>query len=390
MTTTLKEDLIARAAALAPLVAAESLNAERNGGVSANVIKAFCDAGLMQIMVPKRYGGHELDYATMAGVISAIAPACTSTAWVISFLIGHNYIHSLFPEKLQDEIFADKPWALTPGTVAPSFQLTPVDGGFRATGRSAWNSGSNGAEWVLCSGIVPPAAEGQPPELRMFLVPAADATIISNWDVAGMKGTASNDCALDDVFVPEYRTTLTMDVLEGRSPGSKIHANPIYSLPILPFILGEVVPVVVGAYRGAADEFQRQTTERAHTFTGAKVATKQTAQIRIGRSQSGAALAEAMLADYVTMLSDPDPEALRPPIVRAAIKSRVAAITDYCWNGINELMNGAGGNAFRTSSTLQRYFRDINMLHVHGFLDIESASETYGRMILGLGPETPI
>lgn len=390
MTLSLKDELIGRAREIAPLVAAESANAERNGGVSANVIKAFCDAGCMEIMVPKRYGGHELDYGTMAGVVSAIAPACTSTAWVVSFLIGHNYIHALFPEKLQDEIFADRPWALTPGTIAPSFQLVPTAGGFRATGRSAWNSGSNAADWVLCSGFVPPAAEGQGPELRVFLVPAADATFVPNWDVAGMKGTSSNDMALEDVFIPEYRTALTMDVLEGRSPGSKLHANPIYSLPILPFILGEVVPVVVGAYRGAADEFQRQTSDRAHTFTGSKVSAKQTAQIRIGRSQSGAALAEAMLADYVDLLNNPDPDALREPLVRAAIKSRVAAITDFCWNGINDVMNGAGANAFRSSSTLQRFFRDINMLHVHGFLDIESASETYGRMLLGMAPETPI
>lgn len=349
----------------------------------------------MQIMVPKRYGGHELDYSAMAGVVAEIAPSCTSTAWVVSFLIGHNFIHALFPEKLQDEIFATKPWALTPGTVAPSFALTPVDGGFMATGRSSWNSGSAGADWVLCSGVVPPAAEGPnagngPPELRMFLVPAADATFIPNWDVAGMKGTASNDMGLENVFVPEYRTALTMDVLEGRSPGSKVHANPIYSLPILPFVLGEVVPVVVGAYRGAADEFQRQTAARHHTFTAAKVASKQTAQIRVGRSQSGAALAEAMLKDYVELLTGTHPDGLRDPLVRAAIKSRVAAITDFCWAGINELMNGAGANAFRSESPLQRFQRDINMLHVHGFLDVESASETYGRMILGLAPETPI
>lgn len=390
MSTSLKLELIGRAGELAPLVAAESANAERNGAVSRNVIDAFCDAGFMQIMVPKRYGGHELDYATMAGVVSAIAPACTSTAWVTSFMIGHNFIHALFPQKLQDEIFADKPYALTAGTIAPSFQLTPVDGGFSATGRSVWNSGSEGAEWVLCSGLVPPQTEGQPPELRVFLVPVADATFIPNWEVAGMKGTSSNDMALEDVFVPEYRTALTMEVLEGRSPGSKIHPNPLYSLPILPFILGEVVPVVVGAYRGAADEYHRQTAERHHTFTAAKVAAKQTAQIRVGRGQTGAALAEAMLKDYVELLSDPDPDALRDPLVRAAIKSRVAAITEFCWSGINELMNGAGANAFRNSSPLQRFQRDINMLHVHGFLDPESASETYGRMILGLAPETPI
>jgi 3-hydroxy-9,10-secoandrosta-1,3,5(10)-triene-9,17-dione monooxygenase len=73
MPLNLKKELIGRAEELAPLVAAESANAERNGAVSRHVIQAFCDAGFMQIMVPKRYGGYELDYGAMAGVVSAIA-----------------------------------------------------------------------------------------------------------------------------------------------------------------------------------------------------------------------------------------------------------------------------------------------------------------------------
>ena len=236
---TLKDELIGRAGELAPLVAAEAANTEKNGKVGMALMQQFCDAGFMQMMVPKRYGGHELDYATMARVIAKIAPSCTSTAWVTSFMIGHNYIHALFPEKFQEELFADRPWALTPGTIAPSFQMSPVDGGFTVTGRSAWNSGSDCAEWVLCSGIVVrPDAPVGPPELRVFLVPAGDATVVPNWDVAGMNGTASSDVALKDVFVPEYRTMATIDVIEGRSPGAQIHANPIYGLPILPFILG--------------------------------------------------------------------------------------------------------------------------------------------------------
>ena len=148
--------------------------------------------------------------------------------------------------------------------------------------------------------------------------------------------------------------------------------------------------MVVGAYRAAADEFQRQLVERHHTFTGAKAATKQSAQICLGRGQAGAALAEAMQEDYIRLLTNPDVEAMRSPLVRAAIKARVGAITDFCWAGINDLMMGAGANAFRSTSSLQRNFRDINMLHVHGFLEVGSSSETYGRVILGMAPETPI
>jgi 3-hydroxy-9,10-secoandrosta-1,3,5(10)-triene-9,17-dione monooxygenase len=205
-----------------------------------------------------------------------------------------------------------------------------------------------------------------------------------------MKGTSSNDIVIDGAFVPEHRTVNALDFMDGRSPGAALHANPFYSLPVLPFILGEVVPVVVGAYCGAAAEFKRLTEVRQSAHTATKVSTRQTAQIRIARGLSGAALAEGMLDDYVSLLATADPRYLRDPLVRASIKARCSLITEYCAEGINELMLGAGADAHRSSSPMQRYFRDINMLRVHGFLDLESACENYGRMLLGLTPIAPI
>ena len=43
--------------------------------------------------------GYELDVDTMARVVRTIAPSCTSTAWVLAFYIGHNWLHALFPER---------------------------------------------------------------------------------------------------------------------------------------------------------------------------------------------------------------------------------------------------------------------------------------------------
>ena len=380
--------LISRAREIAPLVAAEAENTDRNGAISDKVIDAFCEAQLLEILVPKRFGGHELNYETMARVVYEIAPHCTSTAWVLSFYIGHNFIHSLFPEKSQEEVFANRPYALTPGTVAPNFSLTPVDGGYIANGRSSWNSGSSRCDWFLNNGLI--KVEGQLPTMRCFFVRAKDANIIDNWNVAGMKGTSSGDIELKDVFVPEYHTTETLGLLGGTSPGSLIHKAPIYSMPLLPFVLGEVMPVVVGAYRGAANDFKKLTEERFTTFTSAKVLSKQTAQMRIGHGQTGAALAEAMLENYIAEIDRTDVDRFKPLEARAATKSKVSMVTDFCSSGINYLFKGAGAGAWRNESSLQRFFRDLNMLTVHGFLDLEVATETYGRILVGLPPESPL
>jgi 3-hydroxy-9,10-secoandrosta-1,3,5(10)-triene-9,17-dione monooxygenase len=382
------EKLIAKAREIAPMVAEEAYTTDRNRRLSDAVIDACCDAGLMQILVPKKHGGHELNYSTMAAVVNEFARHCTSTAWVISFYIGHNYIHSLFPEQSQNEVFSKRPYVLTPGTIAPNFHLTPVDGGYIANGLSQWNSGSSRSDWFLNSGLI--MVDGQPQGALAFMVPAAQVEVIDNWDMAGMRGTASGDARLTDVFVPAYHTVPVMDLLNGTSPGAALHANRIYSLPILPFVMGETVPVTVGAYRGAADEFKRMTEQRLSTFTAAKVQNKQAAQMRIGQGQAGAEIAELLMKDYAEMIDTAEPDALRGIERRAAIRARVAMITTHCANGIDNLMLGAGGGSFRNTSPLQRFYRDMSVLRVHGFLDLETATEAYGRVLLGLQPECPL
>lgn len=384
----LSEKLIASARDIAPMVEKEAYNTDRNRKLSDAVIDACCDAGLMQILVPKMYGGHELDYATMAAVVYEFGRYCTSTAWVISFYIGHNYIHALWPKQFQDEVFANGPCGLTPGTIAPNFRLKPVDGGYIASGLSQWNSGSSRADWFLNSGLV--MIDGKPQRALAFMVPAAEVEIIDNWDMAGMRGTSSGDARLNDVFVPQHRVVEVADLLNGQSPGSKIYSNRIYSLPILPFVLGETLPVMVGAYRGAADVFKRLTEDRYSTFTSAKVQNKQTAQMRIGHGQAGAAIAETLLQDYVRFLDTIEPSEIQAIERRAEVRARVGMIADYVYKGINEMMLGAGGGAYRNSSPMQRFLRDMNVLRVHGFLDTETATENLGRVQLGLEPNCPL
>jgi 3-hydroxy-9,10-secoandrosta-1,3,5(10)-triene-9,17-dione monooxygenase len=385
---TLSQTLIARARDIAPMVGKQAYDTDRNRFISDEIIDACADAQLFEILVPKVYGGHELDYTTMASVVFEFARHCTSTAWVISFYIGHNYLHSLWPKEFQDECFRDAPYAFTPGTVAPNFKLTPVDGGYIANGLSQWNSGSSRRDWFLNSGLV--MVDGQPQGVRVFMAPACDVEAIDNWDMAGMRGTSSGDARMADVFIPLHRTVDIADLLEGTTPGAKLHSNRIYSLPVLPFVLGETMPVMTGAYRGAADAYQRLTEERYSTFTGAKIQDKQTAQIRVGKGLAGAAIGEVLLRDYMQMIDHSDPADLRPIAKRAEIRARVGMVSDYVKTGIDELMLGAGGGAYRNTCPLQRFSRDMNVLRVHGFLDTETATENLGRVTLGLEPNCPL
>lgn len=381
-----KAELIGRAQDLTELVAGEAAETDRRGSVSPTVIEAFNDAGFMKMLVPKRYGGYELDIDTMSKVVRTIAPSCTSTAWVLAFFIGHNWLHALFPERSQDEVFAKRSFALSPGTFAPSFSLTPTKGGYIAKGRSSWNSGTQWAEYFLSGGLV--MEDGKPPSLKFFLTPRSDVTVIDNWDIAGLRGTTSHDIAIDDVFVPDYHTVDAAQVMEGTTPGSALHSNPLYSMPVFPFIVGEILPVAVGTYASAAAEFKRVTKNRVMN-TGARADSKQTTRIVVGKGDAGVKLADSMLDGFIDFLDTADLETLRDPLTRGRMKAQGGMITDFCRAGVNELVATAGANAYRFESSLQRNLRDINLMSTHATLDMGRAAETYGEILLGLPPQAP-
>jgi 3-hydroxy-9,10-secoandrosta-1,3,5(10)-triene-9,17-dione monooxygenase len=384
----LSTKLVEQARELAPLVASEAANTEQRGEVSRNLIDQFCSAGFPKVLVPKRYGGYELGVDTMSRIVRAIAPSCSSTAWIFAFYMGHNFMHAMFPERSQDEVFGEKSFALSPGTAAPQFKMEPVADGYLVTGRSSWNSGSAAADWYISGGLTD-SHDGSRQHL-LFVVPAADAKVVENWDVIAMRGTASNDMVLDSVFVPEYRTVDAASVMGGGSPGSRLHSNAMYSLPVMPLLLAEVLPIIVGAYRAVVDDYKTFVEARQGPRFTTRTPSKQLTQIKVGRGLAGADLADAMWDDYLKILTTTPPHILREPVTRAALKARVATITDFCADGIDSVVQAAGAEAFRSKSPLQRFFRDISMLRVHAYLDVENACEQYGRLLFGLPPEAPI
>ena len=66
-------DLVAKARELAPLLAKNAAQGERDRRVAEESIRALTDAGLFKIAVPRRYGGHETSMRTMLDVSATIA-----------------------------------------------------------------------------------------------------------------------------------------------------------------------------------------------------------------------------------------------------------------------------------------------------------------------------
>jgi 3-hydroxy-9,10-secoandrosta-1,3,5(10)-triene-9,17-dione monooxygenase len=380
MAMNIADELIGRARELQPVIAARAEATALNRAPLDETIKDLCDAGFFRMMSPKRFGGYELHVDTLTEVCRLIAAACPSTGWVTSFYIGHNWLHAVFPEKSQEEVFAAGPYALSSGQVAPTAKGVRVPGGFEISGRQGWSSGVAHADWVFFTGIV--SAEGEEPHPYMFCVPRAQVEVIDTWHIAGMQGTGSRDVAVEKLFVPEHHAVSFVQLMDGSHPGGKIHANPLYKLPVTTALSFEVMPVVAGALRGAADAFVKIISNRVQSYTGQSYAEKPAAQMRAGRAYALADALDSLTRDAARTVVAID----RPlePVERAELRMRSSYMTYMACEGVNDIIHGAGADSFRDASPLQRYFRDLNVLRTHGGLDVEPTSELYGKVKMGV------
>lgn len=380
----LKQELIGRAHDLKPVIALRATATEANRAPLDETIKDICDAGLLQILTPKRFGGHELHIDTMVDVARILSSACPSTGWVTSFYIGHNWLHAIFPERFQVEAFADRPFVLSSGHIAPNARAIAVPGGYEISGRQAWSSGVVHADWVFFTAMV--TAEGQPTMPMMMAVPRNEVEAIDTWHIAGMQGTGSLDVQVEKVFVPAHRAVAVPALLDGTHPGGSIHANPLYALPVMSVLAFEAISVLAGALRGGVELFGEITRERKSSYTGASVAEKAAAQMRMGRAAAVANAVDALVDASMAQILHLCPGERQSVRENAAMRASDALITQLAGDAMNDLMLGAGSNSFRSSCALQRFFRDVNVLRTHALLDIEPASEMYGRVLFDFSP----
>lgn len=375
-----KHHLLEQVAAQLPGIAARAQATEAQRRPHDASISALLDAGVMQMLVPKRFGGHELGLDALAAVTRAVSSACLSTGWVTAFYIGHNWMLTKFPEQVQREVWAERPFGLMPIQPSPEVRIKPVSGGYEISGRSSFSSGIMHADWVMI-------AKAGGPDARAFVVPIKDVKVDDVWQMSGMCGTGSNDIITENLFVPEHRSVPTAQLFNGTD---SIHDNPLYCIPLLPFIYCEVMGVYCGGLDGATAAYQSLMEHKVMTWGGDVLAQKQAVHINLGeahaRARAAGLLLAALVADTETCMRQRE----FTVDARLDFKMRAGYIADLCREGVNAMMSRAGTRSFNLGAPLQRFFRDLNMLSTHAFIERDVAFELYGRHRLGLAPNYPL
>ena len=61
-----------------------------------------------------------------------------------------------------------------------------------------------------------------------------------------------------------------------------------------------------------------------------------------------------------------------------------------CLEAVETLYLASGGSGIADGSPLGRAWRDLHAVNMHGLLNLQTNMELYGRIVLGLKPNTPL
>jgi 3-hydroxy-9,10-secoandrosta-1,3,5(10)-triene-9,17-dione monooxygenase len=370
---------------LLPGLRGRSAEAEAQRKIPAASIKELQATGVLRLLQPRRYGGHEANPTVFYAAVKMIASACGSTGWVTSVLGVHPWHLGLFADAAQEEVWRDDLDTLVSSSYAPVGRAKPVDGGFRFSGRWGFSSGSDHATWVLVGGLVI-GDEGKPVDYRTFLVSRSDYTIVDVWDTVGLRGTGSNDVVIEDVFVPEHRTLSFQHTARCICPGQELNDGPLYRMPygtIHPYaITAPLIGMAVGAY----DSYVGYTRERIRaSYVGEKAAEDSFAQVRVADAACEIDAAwlqlERNINEELGLIESGQsiPLELRLRARRDQVCGSARVIS-----AIDKLFESAGGKAINTSTPISRFWRDAHAARVHAANDLERTLVMYGKSEFGV------
>jgi 3-hydroxy-9,10-secoandrosta-1,3,5(10)-triene-9,17-dione monooxygenase len=367
------DGLLDRVRGVVPLIAARAAEAEEQRKPADDVIDALKGTGVFRSFVPERYGGYEIDLELFMDIGVAVSEACASTGWITTFYMEHNWLLGLFDEELRREIFTAQPFILAPGTVNPSGEATPRDGGFELSGQWQYGTGVVHADWVLLSGMVPGE---EAPMSRMFLIPIGEVEVKDTWHVDGMAATGSRDIVARSVFVPDLHVSKTPP------PTWLLSRDEPYMrrFPMLPFLALTAAIPSIGCARRSVALFEQRMAERIMFGTTKKQAETAPAQIRLGNLIVRTAIAESTMRTAAReMAAHARGETQLTLLDHLQLRVTIAHVVRMCRDIVRDVMEASGAGAHFLDNELQRIHRDIHMISAHTVFDVEAAALHFGR-----------
>jgi alkylation response protein AidB-like acyl-CoA dehydrogenase len=362
---------VATAAAVGAEIAPHAARHDLEGTFVEEGLAALRESGLLAAGVPVELGGGGATNRDLAAIQRELAHHCGSTALASSMhqhvvcFTAWRYRRGLPGAEATLKRVAEEGIVLvsTGGGdwTHPKGEAVKVEGGYRVTGTKRFASQSSHGTVMSTMFSYDDPEQGRRVLNLAVPIAAEGVTVADNWNTLGMRGTASNDIHLEDVFVPDER------VLANRPHG-------VVDPPLQ--VIGSIaMPIVSAVYLGVAEAAFSAALDLA-----ALRANDPVVQRAVGLMTHKLQVASWALEGALAVVGeDPDPSVERLSAAMTAKREIALAGIEVC----DLAMEVAGGSAFFKGSVVERCYRDIRAIKFHPFT-LEETLLRAGRLAMGL------
>ena len=373
---------------LAPIIREHADRAEREAQMPREVADAFHQAGLFRMYLPRTMGGGELTVPDSLRLIEEVSRIDASAGWNLAICAGGPIFGHYLSRDAFETIYGD-PRGVSAGSLNPmASQATPVEGGWRFSGKATTASGSAHATYLMAAALI--LRDGAPqivdgfPMLRAGFFPIKHAKILNTWSTAGMRGTGSNDCVFENVFVPDE---FTFDWLNAKPTWQR---GPFADIPLQLQFAGGLSVVVLGTARHALDALNEIARAKVPVATRATLRERPIAQIQFAQAEGLLKAARAYFyrcneevwrkgeAGESFSLND-----------RAQVRLAIVTAVKLALQAVDLVADAAGMSSAQTSCPIERCWRDVHTASQHVLMNT-ARFEVVGRVLFGLDPGSPI
>lgn len=342
--------------------------------VPADIASDLAKAGFYRMLVPRSLGGEEVDPRVFVEVLETLASGDSAVAWCTMTGATTGIVTAYLGDDAASEIWADSGATLA-GVFAPTGKSTPVDGGYRLSGRWPFASGSENATWRMGGAIIDGA-------VHACFFGADESSIVDTWNVSGLRGTGSHDLVVEDIFVPSRRVV----AMVGAIPA---HSGALYAFPVFGLLALGVTAVGLGIARAAIDDLGVILTEKPGR--GRRRAEDTLMQVAYARAEGRLRAARALVFRTLDAVWDRaralDPGSSMTDLDRAELRLAATDAAELAVEAVDGAYHAAGGRAIYTRSPLQRHFRDAHTMTQHMMI-APATRKLIGRVLLGVPSDT--
>ena len=382
----MSETTLEAAKSIVPMIRANLHKIDSECRLPVGLANNMAAKGLFGLYVPKVLGGPELDPITAFPVVETISQVDGSAGWCCFNGTALTSAVSRISITAAKELFGDPPDIRASGSARSGGTATMTEGGFIVSGRWNYLSGLDHAKCLVLNCDLmddngPVLDENGSQVSTVAIVPLEAGTVHMVWGTMGMRGTASNDAAFSDVFVP---TSHTYNRTE-----SGFYDNPLYNPQtalLLSWTLGAAN--ALGIARGAMNSFM-ELAGAGTTQSPKSLRERSEVQTTFGECEAIIGASRSYVLSTVGSMWDSqvakNPDLMDKAVyVRLAIAHAIRRSVDV----VDKLFYMAGTGAIHESNGLERFFRDMHVSgqHISG---LHSNYQLAGQALLGVTTDAP-